>query len=105
MTRSADDRLVLVADDDQDVLGLVSSRLRRSEFDVLTASDGDEALALAAYNAGEGAVDGWIAEARTRGEDLEVPRDVPFAETRDYVDRVLGARADYREQYAPELGL
>ena len=30
---------------------------------------------------------------------------VPFAETREYVRRVLDARADYRRQYAVELGL
>ena len=30
---------------------------------------------------------------------------VPFAETREYVRRVLGARADYRKQYRHELGL
>ncbi len=72
---------------------------------LLDRYDEDEALALAAYNAGEGKVDAWIADARARGEDLEVPRDVPFPETRDYVRRVLDARADYRVQYAGELGL
>ena len=39
--------LVLVADDDDDILLLVTTRLRRDGFDVVSARDGDEALALA----------------------------------------------------------
>jgi len=30
---------------------------------------------------------------------------VPFAETREYVARVLDARRDYRKNYGAELGL
>jgi soluble lytic murein transglycosylase len=63
---------------------------------------GDEVLALAAYNAGMGNVDRWRA-ARGGGE-LSVP-DLPFAETRAYVDKVLDARRDYRREYRSELGL
>jgi soluble lytic murein transglycosylase len=61
-------------------------------------------LALAAYNAGQGNVDGWISEARAKGEPLTIEA-IPFAETRGYVRSVLDARADYREKYARELGL
>jgi soluble lytic murein transglycosylase len=61
-------------------------------------------LALAAYNAGQGNVDGWIAEARARGEPLTIDA-IPFAETRGYVQSVLEARTDYRQKYAHELGL
>ncbi len=39
--------LVLVADDDPDILKLVSVTLRLEEFRVLTAADGSEALHLA----------------------------------------------------------
>ena len=39
--------LVLVADDDEDILLLVTTRLRRDGFETVSASSGDEALALA----------------------------------------------------------
>jgi two-component system OmpR family response regulator len=38
---------VLVVDDDRDILALLEFRLRRDGYEVLTAHDGDEALALA----------------------------------------------------------
>jgi len=37
---------VLVADDDEDILLLVSTRLRRDGFEIVEARDGNEALAL-----------------------------------------------------------
>lgn len=61
-------------------------------------------LALAAYNAGQGNVDKWIAEAQASGEQLTIDA-IPFAETRGYVRSVLEARADYRAKYGRELGL
>jgi DNA-binding response OmpR family regulator len=39
--------LVLVADDDEDILLLVRTRLQRDGYDVVSASRGDRALALA----------------------------------------------------------
>jgi soluble lytic murein transglycosylase len=63
---------------------------------------GREVPALAAYNAGQGNVDRWLAAAP--GERLR-PTDIPFAETRHYVAKVLAARDDYRREYASELGL
>jgi len=61
-------------------------------------------LALAAYNAGEGNVDRWLADAQAGGRDLQVS-DIPFPETRGYVSKVLRARDDYRRTYPSELGL
>jgi soluble lytic murein transglycosylase len=66
---------------------------------------GSEVLALAAYNGGEGKVDEWLATAAERGETFDVASHIPFPETREYVTKVLDARAKYRRQYARELGL
>jgi soluble lytic murein transglycosylase len=65
---------------------------------------GNTALVLAAYNAGEGNVDKWIGAAARAERDFRV-KDIPFPETRAYVTKVLGARRDYRANYARELGL
>src|SRR4051812_25799584 len=72
---------------------------------LLTKYDGNVVLTLAAYNAGEGKVDGWWRAASARGERFRVAQHIPFPETRDYVHRVLSARASYRSNYARELGL
>jgi soluble lytic murein transglycosylase len=56
----------------------------------------DERLALAAYNAGQANVDEWIAEGR---------EEIPFPETREFVENVLDARELYARAYADELGL
>src|SRR4051795_9844035 len=60
---------------------------------------GNELLAIAAYNAGEGKVDEWYRDASARGEDFEAATHIPFPETRNYVARVLDARVRYREAY------
>jgi soluble lytic murein transglycosylase len=66
---------------------------------------GNELLALAAYNAGEGKVDEWYREASARGEDFDVASHIPFPETRSYVGTVLEVRGRYRQEYRKELGL
>jgi soluble lytic murein transglycosylase len=71
---------------------------------LLTRYADNTVLALAAYNGGEGNVDRWIGEAN-RSERAFVTDQIPFAETREYVDRVLDARESYREKYSRELGL
>jgi DNA-binding response OmpR family regulator len=39
--------LILIADDDPDILGLISFRLRRSGYDVVEAHNGEEAVQVA----------------------------------------------------------
>ena len=53
--------------------------------------------ALAAYNAGDGNVDRWLADP-AYSEDGRLT-DIPFAETRNYVKRVEAAREAYEELY------
>jgi soluble lytic murein transglycosylase len=65
--------------------------------ELLERYDGDEAAALAAYNAGPGNADKW------GGADLSI-EDIPFPETRAYVEEVLEKRDEYRRKYAKELG-
>lgn len=65
---------------------------------------GNEVLALAAYNGGEGNVDRWIGRASAQERSLTVA-DIPFPETRAYVGKVEAARRDYRRTYARQLGL
>lgn len=64
----------------------------------------NEILAIAAYNGGETNVDRWIVESGRQGRQFTHDQ-IPFTETRHYVDRVLRARDDYRRTYPRELGL
>jgi soluble lytic murein transglycosylase len=65
---------------------------------------GNEALALAAYNGGEGNVDRWVDAARQQGTALSIDA-IPFGETRAYVRAVENAKQEYRDNYRTELGL
>lgn len=60
-------------------------------------------LALAAYNGGETNVNRWLAAAHDAGHGFGVA-DIPFPETRAYVEKVLAAQRDYRRTYRTELG-
>jgi len=65
--------------------------------ELLERYDGDVAAALAAYNAGPGNADKW------GGSSLSV-EDIPYPETRAYVEEVLEKQREYRQKYAKELG-
>jgi soluble lytic murein transglycosylase len=65
--------------------------------ELLDRYDGDLAAALAAYNAGPGNADKW------GGSSLKA-QDIPFPETRAYVEKVLRTQEDYRARYDKELG-
>src|SRR3954449_9791142 len=63
-----------------------------------------QALAIAAYNAGFGHVDEWVRKAG--GPDqFDARTDIPYPETRHYVQQVLERRKDYARRYSRELGL
>jgi soluble lytic murein transglycosylase len=57
----------------------------------------NEVAALAAYNAGPANVEKW------GGAGLSV-EDIPYPETRAYVEEVLDKRQAYRDKYPKELG-
>lgn len=59
---------------------------------------GDERLVLAAYNSGESRVDAWVSS-----EGFDVGEDIPFRETRHYVENVLKAQRTYEELYGRNL--
>jgi DNA-binding response OmpR family regulator len=69
--------VVLVADDDHDILALVSFRLERAGYDVVAAQDGEEALRLAVEHAPDLAIldvmmpklDGYEVTTRLRQND------------------------------------
>jgi soluble lytic murein transglycosylase len=65
---------------------------------------GNETLAIAAYNAGMGNVDRWVAEAGGP-EGFQSAEHIPFPETRAYVENVMDSRRAYRDKYADDLGL
>jgi soluble lytic murein transglycosylase len=65
--------------------------------ELMSRFDGDEVAVLAAYNAGPANAEEW------GGSGLSVD-EIPFPETRAYVEEVLDKRGAYRDKYARELG-
>jgi soluble lytic murein transglycosylase len=65
---------------------------------------GNETLAVAAYNAGQTNVDKWVQSAGGPGR-FDSARHIPFPETRAYVGNVIERRGQYRAHYGRELGL
>ncbi|MBD3879014.1 MAG: lytic transglycosylase domain-containing protein [Quinella sp. 1Q5] len=60
---------------------------------------GNDVLALAAYNAGRGNVHEWIEKNHWNEKFSDVDK-IPYAETRDYVKRVLHCREKYAKLYS-----
>lgn len=71
---------------------------------LLDRHGGSVPAALAAYNAGPDNLRKWREAALARGADLRVPEDIPFTETRNYVNDVMAAWPLYREAYGDRLG-
>jgi soluble lytic murein transglycosylase len=65
--------------------------------------DGNQTLAIAAYNAGEQNVDEWVRRAGGAAS-FDPGTNIPFAETRAYVRSVLDHKTQYRDNYPKELG-
>ncbi|WP_416337038.1 lytic transglycosylase domain-containing protein [Desulfitobacterium sp.] len=63
----------------------------QKEFNNLT-------LTIAAYNGGRGHVNEWISSQQIDPNNLDVD-DIPFQETRQYVERVLKFYGKYKELY------
>lgn len=82
---------------DPDVSARLGARYLR---EMLQAFGGNTLLALAAYNAGPSRAARWRREMGRRSPD-ELLESIPFAETRDYVRRVLF----YGETYAALRGI
>lgn len=68
---------------------------------MIESYDGSYVLAIAAYNAGPGNVRKWIRQFGTPGNDVESAinwiEQIPFAETRNYVQRVMENLQVYRQ--------
>lgn len=79
---------------------LVGSRLLK---ELMLLFGGNEALALAAYNAGSGRARGWLKGALARGihNTDELVEEIPFVETHSYVKSVLASYGAYRYVYGP----
>ena len=68
---------------------------------MLAMFNGNPFKAIAAYNAGEEAVQRW--DAKYAGPDDEWVENIEYAETRNYVKKVVGGMREYQMLY-PALG-
>ena len=73
-------------------------RIGMAMFADLMSDLGDLSLALAAYNAGEDRASHWKAARQGVARD-EFIDDIPYAETQNYVKRIIGTAEDYRRLY------
>ena len=106
---------VLIADDDADILALVAFRLERSGYEVLQATDGEEALRLAVEESPDLAVldvmmpkmDGYEVTRRIR--DNEATSNMPVilltarAQQSDVDQGMLAGADDYvKKPFSPQ---
>jgi DNA-binding response OmpR family regulator len=110
-----DQPVVLAADDDEDILGLVAFRLERAGYTVIVARDGEEALELAVKEQPDLAVldvmmpklDGFELTRRLRAEETtsRMPIILLTAKSQDAdVQRGFEAGADdyIRKPFSPD---
>ncbi|MBW4694080.1 MAG: transglycosylase SLT domain-containing protein [Lyngbya sp. HA4199-MV5] len=64
--------------------------------------DGNSMLAVASYNAGPGAVGGWLAKAGQQDPDVFV-ENIPYDETKGYVKSVFENYWNYLRLYNPDI--
>ena len=76
----------------------VNINLGTKYISMLIQKYGNINLALAAYNAGSGKVDGWI-EKGTLKEDGSDIENIPFTETNNYVRKILRDYEIYKKLY------
>lgn len=69
---------------------------------LLSRYDGDIVKVIAAYNAGPGKVNGWLASEQWDGT-RDTVEDIPYGETRQYVQRVLYYHDRYKNIYDFQL--
>ncbi|GFE58449.1 tetratricopeptide repeat protein [Geobacter sp. AOG1] len=70
--------------------------------DLLKSYDGDQVMAVAAYNGGSGNVNRWRKTFGRLRQD-EFVECIPFGETREYVKKVLAGAYLYRRLYGLEI--
>ena len=63
---------------------------------------GNSMLAVASYNAGPGAVSGWVSKSKTQDTD-EFIETIPYSETKGYVKSVFANYWNYMRLYNPEI--
>lgn len=66
-----------------------------------TQFDGRMPLVIAAYNGGSGNVSKWLSDQRY-SEDGKTLKEIPFNETKNYVEKVFNAYDKYKEIYEDE---
>ncbi len=64
---------------------------------------GSKLLALAAYNGGDANAQQWLSSSGGSVRSFTAG-DIPFPQTRAYVEKVLSAQRAYRKTYAAQLG-